>query len=65
MRKLWETAVILAGTLGFWGFIYPELTMPAASCELVAESQEEPVCIKFRVVEYLYQVKEIVEGKGR
>lgn len=58
MRKIWETAVILMGTLGFWGFVYPELTMPGEAYELVEESQNEPIRIKSRVMEYLYQVIE-------
>lgn len=58
MRKIWETAVILIGTLGFWGFVYPELTMPMETYELVEETHNEPIRIKSRVMEYLYQVKE-------
>lgn len=58
MRKLWKTAVILMGTIGFWGFVYPELTMPGEVCEFVEEAQNEPVRIKCRVVEYLFQVRE-------
>lgn len=27
MRKLFETAVILLGTIGWWGFMYPELCL--------------------------------------
>lgn len=27
MRKLLETTVIIIGTLGWWGFVYPELSM--------------------------------------
>ena len=27
MRKIYETAVILIGTLGWWGFVYPELCL--------------------------------------
>ena len=26
MKKLYEAALILCGTLGWWGFIYPELS---------------------------------------
>lgn len=58
MRKLWETAVILMGTIGFWGFVYPELTMPEEAYEVVEGLQEEPISIKSWVIEYLYQVRE-------
>lgn len=58
MRKLWETAVILMGTIGFWGFVYPELTMPEEAYEVVEGFQEEPISIKSWVIEYLYQVRE-------
>lgn len=27
MRKILETAVILLGTMGWWGFVYPELCL--------------------------------------
>ena len=58
MRKILETAVILMGTVGFWGFVYPELTMTEEAYEFVAESQNEPIHIKCWIMEYLYQVKE-------
>lgn len=42
MRRIYEAAVILVGTLGWWGFIYPELSMVTESCvqEAEAEAQE-------------------------
>lgn len=43
MRRILETAVILIGTLGWWGFVYPEL----CAMEEVYEDKEgestEPV----------------------
>ena len=27
MKKVLETAMILMGTLGFWGFVYPEFCL--------------------------------------
>ena len=27
MKKIYETAVILLGTIGWWGFVYPELCL--------------------------------------
>lgn len=32
MRKIYETAVILIGTLGWWGFVYPELCFTEETC---------------------------------
>lgn len=58
MRKIWETAIIIMGTIGFWGFVYPELTMPGEVYEFVEEAQSEPIRIKIRLMEYLYQVRE-------
>lgn len=42
MRRIYEAAVILVGTLGWWGFIYPELSMVMENCaqEAEAEAQE-------------------------
>lgn len=41
MRKLYETAIILVGTLGWWGFVYPELSMTEEAYVQEAESQEQ------------------------
>lgn len=40
MRKIYETAVILIGTLGWWGFVYPELCLTEDACEQEAEREE-------------------------
>lgn len=40
MRRILERAVILMGTLGFWGFIYPELCITESAYE--TEAAEEP-----------------------
>lgn len=37
MRKILETAIILIGTLGWWGFVYPELCLAEENKEAVAE----------------------------
>ena len=37
MRKIYETAVILIGTLGWWGFVYPELCLTQDAYEQEAE----------------------------
>lgn len=58
MRKIYETAVILIGTLGWWGFVYPELCLTQDAyekeCETQAEGQEEGV----------FREKEIEEQGG-
>ena len=73
MRRVFESAVILIGTLGWWGFVYPELCLTWETCQ----EQEAPddgisledfteafagrsgrICIKSRIIEYLYEEKE-------
>lgn len=39
MRKIYETAVILIGTLGWWGFVYPELCLTQDAYEQESEAQ--------------------------
>ena len=77
MKRILETAVLIMGTLGFWGFVYPELCVTGdaieADWEDDREAREEDVydflngegkiCIKFGTMEYLYQVKEKTDGK--
>ena len=58
MRKLYETAVILFGTLGWWGFVYPELCLTEDVYEEKSEWESGEICIKSRIAEYVYQVKE-------
>ena len=41
MRRLCETAVILIGTLGWWGFVYPDLCLTQEAYEQEAETQED------------------------
>ena len=41
MRKIYETAVLLIGTLGWWGFVYPELCLTQESYEQEAAPWEE------------------------
>ena len=38
MRRVFESAVILIGTLGWWGFVYPELCLTWETCQ----EQEAP-----------------------
>ncbi|MGN0376607.1 MAG: hypothetical protein ACI4ED_03125 [Suilimivivens sp.] len=83
MRRAVETIVILIGTIGWWGFVYPELCVTSGACEVTqedADSKEadvtaaypdvddflngkEKLRIKFKAVEYLYQVKEKADSK--
>lgn len=83
MRRVLETAVLVFGTLGWWGFVYPELSVTTGACEVIQEDAEKKetevtkayedmdeflngdgkIRIKFRTVEYLYQVKEKAENK--
>lgn len=39
MRKIYETAVILIGTLGWWGFVYPELCLTRDAYEQESEAE--------------------------
>ncbi len=71
MRRLWEAAVLLMGTLGFWGFVYPEFCLTEenyrteASCEAEEEVTGEAgkICIKSRALEYVYQIDKNLFGK--
>ena len=52
MKKLYETAIILFGTLGWWGFVYPELSQLEEVC--VEQEQEAlPEEIPSELVEIL------------
>lgn len=72
--KIAEVAILLMGTLGFWGFVYPELSL--METVTIQEAQEEEqksfwerlgeegvvsgdIRIKSRLLEYIY------EGKGK
>ncbi len=72
MRKIYEAAVLFLGTLGWWGFVYPELCLDGEAYEEeVSESGfsgEEAfaeqgwllgeIRIKSRLAEYVCQIKE-------
>lgn len=74
MRKIYEAALLFLGTLGWWGFVYPELCLDGevyeeeACEEVVGEIGQEASCeagwqigeirIKSRLVEYVCQIKE-------
>lgn len=73
MRKIFEAAVIVIGTLGWWGFVYPELCLtedayeqeadvPESSVQKASEKYEGfqlgEIRIKSRAIEYVYQVND-------
>lgn len=39
MRRFYETAIIFIGTLGWWGFVYPDLSAVTETC--VQETDED------------------------
>lgn len=43
IRRVMETAVIVFGTLGWWGFVYPELCLLESSYEEEYVSEDEEV----------------------
>lgn len=64
MWKKWiEVAVIVIGTLGWWGFVYPELTITEDTYiqESADQEEKEGLCIKSRLLEYILG-KDEVEG---
>lgn len=63
MKKILEAAVILVGTLGWWGFVYPELCLPQKEYEEILQEENE-VEIKSLIAEYIYQIRE-AEKEGK
>lgn len=79
MKRILETAVILIGTIGWWGFVYPELCITEEICEVSEEEGADHVCsweeeggflickgnvrIKCRAMEYLFPIKEKTDNK--
>jgi hypothetical protein len=72
MRRILETAVLLMGTAGFWGFVYPELCI-TEEAYAVEEGEEEALSdflakdgeirIKWKSMEYIYGIKEKLDSK--
>lgn len=71
MRRVIGTAILLIGTLGWWGFVYPELCLTQDTYEITEDAGPAEPCdmedylnmngkirIKSRLIEYLYQEKE-------
>ncbi len=66
MKRFLGTVMLFSMTLGWWGFVYPELCLTPEECveeqtediQEHAEGQEETICIKSRLYEYICQHKE-------
>lgn len=41
MRKIYETALILIGTIGWWGFVYPDMCLTEDVYEQEYEEEQE------------------------
>ena len=76
LKKILEYGLLIAGMAAYFGFVYPELILPEDAYLLVEEEgaeyqipyededgQEQPVRIKWRLAEYVYQVKEKIVNK--
>lgn len=63
MKQTLRSAILIIGTLGWWGFVYPEFCMtpgePGKDCESCTawECKPEEICIKSRFYEYVCQVE--------
>lgn len=71
MKRFLGTVVLFTMTLGWWGFVYPELCLTPEEDDRAEEVQEsalmiiegkdagqETICIKSRLYEYICQHKE-------
>ncbi|MBD5548988.1 MAG: hypothetical protein HDQ97_16650 [Lachnospiraceae bacterium] len=43
MRKLYETALILIGTIGWWGFVYPDMCLTEDVYEQECEEDQTEI----------------------
>ena len=62
MKKLYETALILFGTLGWWGFVYPDLCLTEETCEQEyegAKDYEENLPVNGEMAKPARKIKEI------
>lgn len=57
MKRFLGTVMLLSMTLGWWGFVYPELCLIPEECEQ-SEYEQETICIKSWLYEYICQHKE-------
>ena len=44
MKRILETAIILIGTLGWWGFVYPELCVTEEIHEVSEDGEAQISC---------------------
>lgn len=58
MKRFLGTVVLFTMTLGWWGFVYPELCLTPEECQEQQLSEEQTICIKSRLYEYICQHKE-------
>lgn len=65
MRRFFETAVIFIGTLGFWGFVYPELCITEETFEVEQAEDYVPRKEDMQSEPELYQdVYDFLNGGG-
>lgn len=62
MKRVFEAAVILIGTLGWWGFIYPELCMAEGTFE--AAEGESDASEKMTLSGECEGMEDFLAGKG-
>ena len=70
MKRFYETALLLIGTLGWWGFVYPELSGMTESCvqenvqENVQEETEITVPEKTEGEDWVSFVERLIKNLG-
>lgn len=64
MKRILGTFLIVVGTMGWWGFVYPDLCLTPETCEQedecvdIKEIKTSEIRIKSRLYEYVCQIKE-------
>ena len=66
MKRFYETALLLIGTLGWWGFVYPELSEMTESCvqENVQEETEITVPETAEGEDWVSFVERVIRNLG-
>lgn len=62
MKKICEAAILLIGTLGWWGFVYPDLCLTEETCEQEyegAKDYEENLPVNGEMAKPARKIKEI------
>ena len=62
MKRICEAAVLLIGTLGWWGFVYPDLCLTEETCEQEyegAKDYEENLPVNGEMAKPARKIKEI------